>query len=302
MDVRFAGDRRGVAQFLGHRHRQVLGRELVALRGEPQGLAQRPGRSMPGAEELGRKTAADRVLDILVHVRRGHPANRIIAAAILEHRLPGQFGQLGQHRDHAGVADGNVLRLARFADERERSLGFGQLHMPAQQRGRAKAFVGARISPVADPDPAFVEHADDRGDHGDFGIGIARQVGFDLRAQLGQAASEFDAAIELVRFLPGAVFGMIAVLAAAALIIAGGLNRAGGIGAVPRVLVCRGQADRIEPRDLRAGTDFAAAGIEILPAFARAFAGDAGIVAVAGGARFGGGDLGGSRSGHCGGL
>src|SRR3546814_13744379 len=60
------------------------------------------------------------------------------------------------------------------------------------------------------------------------------QVPLHARPQLGQRAAEPSAPVELVRFLPGAEIGMIAILFTALLVIPDRLDMSSGIGAEPR--------------------------------------------------------------------
>src|SRR3546814_7331574 len=72
------------------------------------------------------------------------------------------------------------------------------------------------------------------------------QVPLHARPQLGQRAAEPSAPVELVRFLPGAEIGMIAILFTALLVIPDRLDMSSGIGAEPRSLISRWPSNTVK--------------------------------------------------------
>src|SRR3546814_6445176 len=96
------------------------------------------------------------------------------------------------------------------------------------------------------------------------------------RAEQRQRMAEGGAAVIFVGVARHAEVGVIAILLAPACVIAGGEDMAVRRRTEPRVLISRGQRDRVETVDFIAVADDLALGIAIPPAGARTLGADPG--------------------------
>src|SRR5690606_5902064 len=88
-------------------------------------------------------------------------------------------------------------------------------------------------------DEAVVEEPDDRGYDALITEAASAQIGLHLQTQAGQDLGEVSEGFELGEVTLLGPVGMVAILLAAALIPAGGLDMAAGIGADPHITPCR---------------------------------------------------------------
>src|ERR1043165_6543589 len=209
-DVRRAAHRRRVPELLGRRVDGALELPLalrlartLSLHRQRDRAEERPG---PGAEVLGREVVADDGLDVLVDVA--------------------------------------VLHVAEFlaVDEREELLRLHHLHVLRADRRQAVRRLRLRTLVVADAEEALVDEADDRGEHALAIELAAAEIGADAAAQLRQRLAELDDAAELLLLAPGAEAVVVAVLRAALLVDADGLQRRGLAAGDPHVLPRRRNA------------------------------------------------------------
>ena len=145
--------------------------------------------------------------------------------------------------------------IAAFRLEAHLDRPAGDLDVAVAQGGRAVALIRLRIGFVADADAADIEQADDRRDDGVAAQRALPEIGLDPLAQLRQRLAEVGAAIVFRRLLLLAEAGVIAILLAALVVIAGRLDMAVRVGAEPGVAIGGRQADRVQPVDLVAVGD-----------------------------------------------
>src|SRR6185436_15614765 len=101
----------------------------------------------------------------------------------------------------------------------------------------AVALIVLHIGFVADPDAAGVEQPHDRRDDGVAAELALAKVGLDPLAQLRQRLAEVAAALVFRRLPAVAEIGMVAILLAALVVIAGRLDVAVRAGAEPGVAI-----------------------------------------------------------------
>src|SRR3546814_8476035 len=119
------------------------------------------------------------------------------------------------------------------------------------QCGGAKTAVQLGVAFITYANPAGVKQANNRRDSLLPTVTRLLQVPLHARPQLGQRAAEPSAPVELVRFLPGAETGMIAILFTALFVLTDRLDRSSGICAEPRSPIRRWPSQPVKAIYLR---------------------------------------------------
>ena len=177
---------------------------------------------------------------------------------------------------HVGVFDGALLLLLPFADVVEEQRVAVDLHVIAADGRQSVRRLVLRALLVADPEEALVDETDDRRHHALPVRLIVLQVGAHAAAQLGERFAEFDDVLELRLLALRAEAVVIAVLNAALLVDADGLQRRAVAAGDAHIPPRRRDAQLGDARERLLVFDAAAVGVEIgEPALLPSLAADA---------------------------
>ena len=194
--------------------------------------------------------------------------------------LSGQVLHLPHEAQQARVGDRQLLLLARLGAVSQHQFAPGDVQMPPPQGGGAETLVGGGIMFIAHAQLGEVEQADDGGDGAVLAQAALGQIAVETRPQLGQGAAEIGAAGIFLRLARGAEIGVVAILLASPVVIAGRLDMAEGRGAEPAVAISGRQGNGVQPVDLVPVRDARAIAIIISPAPLECAPRDAGMSVV----------------------
>lgn len=236
-----------------------------------------------GAKMLGAEIIAHRFAQVGVNVARGDGADFTVLVLVAEQMVVlgiVEVFHVSHRRSKACILHLKLVLLTALADEVEFQLALAHLGMIGAQGGCAVAVVGLGVMLVADADRRQVEQSHHSGQRPLSRDAAPSNVLSNALAHQREQLAEAGAGVIFRALLLGAEIGVVTVLLAPRIVMAGGEDVPVRRGAEPRVFVGGRESDRIEALLFACLAYQGSRRIIVGPALARPAPSDAGQIIV----------------------